>query len=117
MGRRAGESIQPAASRGMRGKALKFTRNRYQQGSLRRVPRKSGADVWEYRYRNHAEQGSPMRQISISTLECPTETKALLRLQELLLKINGPQSYREQNKPTVGLLIDTFMKEERIDDI
>jgi integrase len=96
---------------------LKFTRNRYQQGSLRRVPRKSGADVWEYRYRNHAEQGSPMRQISISTLECPTETKALLRLQELLLKINGPQSYREQNKPTVGLLIDTFMKEERIDDI
>lgn len=96
---------------------MKFTRNRYQKGSLRRVSRKSGPDVWEYRYRNHAEPGSPMRQISLSTLEYPTETKALVRLQEELLRINGSQAYRAQQQPTLGLVIDRFMNDERIEDI
>lgn len=96
---------------------MKFTRNRYQQGSLRRVPRRTGADVWEYRYRNHAEPGSPMRQITLSTLEYPTETKALLRLQELVLQINGPETYRAENAPTMGLVVERFMKEERIEEI
>ena len=96
---------------------MKFTRNRYQKGSLRRVSRKSGADVWEYRFRNHAEPGSPMRQITLSTLEYPTESKALVRLQEQLLRNNGPEAYRAQNKPTLGLVIDRFTKEERIEDI
>jgi len=96
---------------------LKFTRNRYQKGSLRKVSRKSGADVWEYRFRNHAEPGSPMRQLTLSTLEYPTEAKAMIRLQEDVLRINGPQAYRAQNKPTMGLVIDRFMTEERIEDI
>lgn len=96
---------------------MKFTRNRYQQGSLRRVPRKTGADVWEYRYRNHAEPGSPLRQITLSTLEFPTETKALVHLQEKLLRINGPEAYKAQCRPTLGVVIDRFMSEERIEDI
>jgi integrase len=96
---------------------LKFTRNRYQKGSLRRVSRKSGADVWEYRFRNHAEPGSPMRQITLSVLEYPTEAKALVRLQEDLLRINGSQAYRAKNQATLGLVIDRFTKEERIEDI
>lgn len=96
---------------------MKFTRNRYQKGSLRRVSRKSGAEVWEYRYRNHAEPGNPMRQITLSTLEYPTQAKALVYLQEHLLRINGPQAYRAQNRPTVGLVIDRFTTEERIEGI
>jgi integrase len=96
---------------------LKFTRNRYQKGSLRRVSRKSGADVWEYRYRNHAESGSRMRQITLSTLEFPTETKALIHLQEHVLRLNGSEAFRAQNAPSVGLVIDRFMKEERIEEI
>lgn len=96
---------------------MKFTRNRYQKGSLRRVSRKTGPDVWEYRYRDRAVPGSPMRQMTLSTIEFPTETKALIHLQEHVLKMNGPQAYRAQNKPTFGLVIDRFSKEERIDDI
>lgn len=96
---------------------MKFTRNRYQQGSLRRVPRKTGADVWEYRYRNHAEPGSPLRQITLSTLEFPTETKALVHLQEQLLRINGPEAYRAQNRSTLGVVIDRFVREQRIEEI
>jgi integrase len=96
---------------------LKFTRNRYQKGSLRKVSRKSGADVWEYRFRNHAEPGNPIRQLTLRTLEYPTEAKALVRLQEDVLRINVPQAYRAQNKPTLGLVIDRFIKDERIEDI
>ena len=81
------------------------------------MSRKSGPDVWEYRYRNHAESGSPMRQITLSTVEFPTETKARVRLQEMLLRINGPESYRAENKPTMGLVIDSFLREQRIEDI
>jgi integrase len=81
------------------------------------VSRKSGADVWEYRYRNHAEPGSPLRQLTLSTLEYSTETKALVRLQEDVLRINGPKTYRQENNPTMGLVIDRFSKEERIEDI
>lgn len=96
---------------------MKFKRNRYQQGSLRRVSRKSGPDVWEYRYRSHAEPGSPMRQLTLSTLEFPTETKARLHLQEMLLRINGPEAFRANNKPTLGVVIERFIKEERITEI
>ncbi len=96
---------------------MKFTRERYQKGSLRRVSRKSGADVWEYRFRDHREPGSPMRQVTLSTLEYPTESKALVRLQEDLLRINGSHAYRAQNRPTLGVVIDRFSSEERIEDI
>jgi len=58
-----------------------------------------------------------MRQITLSTLEFPTETKALLHLQEQVLRINGPESYRAQKSPTTGLVIERFMKEERIEEI
>jgi integrase len=81
------------------------------------VSRKGVADVWEYRYRNHAEPGSPLRQITLSVRKYPTEAKALVRLQEDLLRINGSQTYRTQQEPTLGVVIDRFMKEERIEDI
>lgn len=96
---------------------MKFTRNRYQEGSLRRVQRKSGAEMWEYRYRNHAEPGSPMRQITLSVLEYPTECKARIRLQEEVLRINGPDSFRAHIKPTLGVVIEKFKTEERFEEI
>jgi hypothetical protein len=96
---------------------LKFTRNRYQEGSLRKVRRKSGEEVWEYRYRNHAEPGSPMRQKTFSVHDYPTESKMLLRLQEEKFKINDPESFRVHNKPTFSLVLDRFETEERIEAI
>ena len=96
---------------------MKFTRNRFQEGSLRKVQRKSGADMWEYRYRNHAEPGSPMRQITLSVLEYPTASKARIRLQEEVLRINGPDSFRAHVKPTLGVVIEKFKTEERFEEI
>jgi integrase len=96
---------------------LKFTRNRYQEGSLRKVQRRSGTEMWEYRYRNHAEPGSPMRQITLSVLEYPTESKARLRLQKEVLRINGPESFRAHVKPTLGVVIEKLKTDEHFEDI
>ncbi len=96
---------------------MKFTRNRYQEGSLRKVRRKSGAEVWEYRYRSHAEPGSPMRQKTFSVRDYPTESKMRLRLQEEKLRINDPESFRAHNEPTFGLVLDQFEREERLEQI
>jgi integrase len=81
------------------------------------MPRKSGADVWEYRYRDHSEPGSPMRQMTLSTFEYPTKADAELRVQALVLRINGANKYREQSVTTMGVVINRFMEEERIADI
>jgi len=58
-----------------------------------------------------------MRQITFSTLEFPTETKALIHLQEHVLRINGPKAYSAKHVPTLGLVINRFMQEERIAEI
>ena len=96
---------------------MKFSRRKYQNGSLRRVSRKTGVDVWEYRFRDHAEPGSPLRQMTLSTLEYPTETSVRIALQSKLLEINGPTSYKKQNKPTFGVIIDRFIQTERLEEI
>ena len=96
---------------------MKFLRRKYQNGSLRRVSRKTGVDVWEYRFRDHAEPGSPLRQMTLSTLEYPTETSVRIALQSKLLEINGPTWYKKQNKPTFGVIIDRFIQTERLEEI
>jgi hypothetical protein len=56
----------------------------------------------------------PCGQITLSTLEFPTETKARIHLQGELSKMNGPQA---QNNSAVGLVIKRFTSDERIEEI
>jgi integrase len=58
-----------------------------------------------------------MRQKTFSVLEYPTESKMLLRLQEEKLKINDPETFRANNEPTFGLILDRFESEERLEKI
>lgn len=96
---------------------MKFTRERFQNGSLRRVPRKTGPDVWEFRFRDHSKPGLPMRQMTLSTVEYPTETAARRALQEQLLSINGVDAYIAQRSPTFGTVLDKFIADERLTEI
>lgn len=99
------------------GITLKHARERFQNGSLRKVMRKSGTEIWEYRYRDKSQPGSPMRQMTLSATKYPTETKARVALQEQLLRINGAEAYVSRKEPTFGLVIDRYIKEERITEI
>jgi integrase len=96
---------------------MKFSRERFQNGSLRRVGRKTGPDVWEFRFRDHSKPGLPMRQMTLSTLQYPTETAARRALQAQLLGINGNESYIAQRSPTFGIVLDKFIVEERLKEI
>ena len=79
--------------------------------------RKSGTEVWEYRFRSKSEQGNPQRQITLSTTQYPTEKKAHVALQAQLLKINGAETFKAHNEPTLGVVIDRFIQEERLVEI
>lgn len=59
------------------------------------MSRKTGADVSELRFRNHAEPGSPIRQMTLSTLEYATETQARIALQSKVMQLNGPTRYKQ----------------------
>jgi integrase len=96
---------------------MKYSRERFQNGSLRRVTRKTGPDVWEFRYRDHFRPGLPMRQKTFSTVEFPTESAARRALQAFLLKINGSEAYIAQRSPTFGVVLDKFIADERLKEI
>jgi integrase len=76
--------------------------------------RKSGEEVWEYRFRSKSEPGNPQRQITLSATQYPTEKKARVALQAQLLMINGPEAFKAHNEPTFGVVIDRFIQEERL---
>jgi hypothetical protein len=46
---------------------MKFTRDRYQQGSLRRVPRSKGPDVWEFRFSTYENGARKQRQLTCTS--------------------------------------------------
>ena len=78
--------------------------------------RKSGQDVWEYRFRDHSESGSPIRQVTMSTAQYPTEAKARRALQEKVAEINGRSKPVEQSV-LFGKVIDRFVEKERLEEI
>jgi integrase len=96
---------------------LKVTRNRYQRGSLRKVVRRNGSPVWEYRYRDHNREGSPLQQLTFSTVEFPTETHVWRKLEGFVMKLNDETSHSLFTEPTFGLLIDRFIEDERLKEI
>ena len=71
--------------------------------------------MWEFRFRNHAEAGSPLRQITLSTLEFPTEAKARVAVQSRVAELNGAP--KAKTVPTMGTVIDRFIKEEKLEEI
>jgi integrase len=96
---------------------MKHSRERFQNGSLRRVTRRTGPDVWEFRYRDHSRPDQPMRQKTFSTVEYSTESAARRALQAFLLKINGSEAYIAQRSPTFGVVLDKFIADERLKEI
>lgn len=68
---------------------MKFTRDRYQQGSLRRVPRSKGPDVWEFRFSTYEDGARKQRQLTLSTKKYPSEAAVKRKVEALLLKLNA----------------------------
>lgn len=94
-----------------------FTRQSYQFGSFRKVKRKKGPDVWEFRYRDNTARGRPQRQMTLSTADYPTEARARRHVEALLLKLNSEAPQRLTAEVTFGAVADMFIEEERLREI
>lgn len=91
---------------------MKFTRDRYQQGSLRRVSRASGPDAWEFRFSTYENGVRQQRQITLSTKKYPSEAAVRRKVEALLLKLNADNSPAALQEPTLGAVIDVYLREE-----
>lgn len=81
-------------------------RTHYQDGSLRRVPRKHGPDVWVYRYRKDGKQPAV---IVGSVQKYPTATQAWVAVDDLNLGVNDGSPNAE---PKFRELVKRYMAEE-----
>jgi len=94
-----------------------FTRKRYQFGSFRKVERRRGPAVWEFRYRDSGSLGRPQRQLTLSTSKFPTEAQARRHVEALLWKLNSDTPYNVNDEMTFGTLADLFIEDEHLRDI
>ena len=63
---------------------MKFTRQRYQSGSLSREMRKAGPAVWIFRWRENATEARVYRKVVVGTIEqFPTKTAAKRAVETL----------------------------------
>ena len=69
---------------------MKFTRQRYQSGSLSREVRKAGPAVWIFRWRENATEGRVYRKVVVGTIEqFPTKTAAKRAVETSRTTINA----------------------------
>src|SRR5438309_8716129 len=66
---------------------LPFTRQRYQFGSIRKVPRKKGPPAWEFRYREHRNGKTDQKQVTLSGTRYRTEAQVRRAVEQLILEI------------------------------
>jgi integrase len=85
--------------------------------SLRRIERKKGPDVWEYRYPDRSKAGSPLRAVTFSTADFPTKTAIQKHIATLLWKINAdtPQSISQEQ--SFGAVCDRYLGNENLREI
>jgi integrase len=85
---------------------------KYQNGSLRKKTRKSGEQVWEFRYRNAT---GTMCQKTLSGSMYPSLASVKIALQALVFSLNAPAT---MNKTTpFGMVIERFIVEENLREI
>ena len=69
---------------------MKFTRQRYQSGSLSREMRKAGPAVWIFRWRENATEARVYRKVVVGTIEqFPTKTAAKRAVETFRSTINA----------------------------
>jgi integrase len=93
---------------------MKQTRTRYQQGSLKKVKRKGGREVWVFRWRETRPDGKRrLRKLVVGSVEdFPTERRARLAVDALHLNINSDLSEHPQAPRTVMDLIRHYESTE-----
>src|ERR1700746_670774 len=91
--------------------AVKITRNRYQQGSIRKVPRAKGF-AWEYRYYITLDGKRKLKVQTFSGKLYTTEADVRRAVGAMVPGLNDGTLYSPSVAVTFGNLLDRYMAEE-----
>ena len=94
---------------------MKFTRQRFQRGSLRRVRRSRNRWAWEYRYKDPATEQT--KSMYLSCEQFSSQAAVERHLEAFVLKLNSDNPTLAIHEPTFGAVLDRFIEEERLLEI
>jgi len=94
---------------------LKFRRQRFQRGTLRKVTRADNQWAWEYRYQNPLT--GKRKSMFISTEKFPTQVAVERHLEAFVLKLNSENPALAILEPTFDAVLDRFIEDERLLEI
>jgi hypothetical protein len=90
---------------------VKITRNRYQQGSIRKVPRAKGF-AWEYRYYVTEDGKRKLKMQTFNGKHYGTEADVRRAVGASVPRLNHATPYRPPVAVTFGALLDRYIDEE-----
>jgi len=95
---------------------VSHTQARYQQGSVQREKRQSGADVWVFRWWESTFDGtSKRRKAIVGTVEAfPTEASALKAAKALRIDANQQTPHSEGGPETIAELVAHYRLKELV---
>lgn len=91
---------------------MKFTRQRFQRGTLRKVARANHQWAWEYRYQDPSTQ--TRKSMFLSTEKFPTRVAVEQYLEAFVLKLNAENPAQALSEPTLNAVLDRFIEEEKL---
>ena len=94
---------------------MKFTRQRFQRGTLRKVARADNQWAWEYRYQDPSTK--KRKSLFLSLQKFPTQTAAERHLESFVLKLNAENPTLAVMEPTFDAILDRFTEEEKLLEI
>ena len=94
---------------------MKFTRQRFQRGTLRKVARANNQWAWEYRYQDPVTM--KRKSLFLGLDKFPTQTAAERHLEAFVLKLNAENPTLAVMEPTFNAILDRFIEDERMMEI
>jgi integrase len=94
---------------------LKFTRQRFQRGTLRKVARANNQWAWEYRYQDPTT--NTRKSMFLSIEKFPTQVAVERHLEAFVLKLNSENPTLAVMEPTFAAILDRFIEEEKLLEI
>lgn len=89
---------------------MKYTRQRFQRGTLRKVARANNQWAWEYRYQDPITNSR--KSMFLSVEQFTTQTAAERHLEAFVLKLNKENPTLAILEPTFDAVLNRFIEEE-----
>ncbi len=94
---------------------MRFRRQRFQRGTLRKVVRANNQWAWEYRYQDPLS--GKRKSMFISTEKFPTQVAVERHLEAFVLKLNSENPALAVLEPTFDAVLDRYIEDERLLEI